>query len=62
MCLPYVSSIVAASDRDVVVTLTRRCSYLLDDLDRAIIRTAADGTTRLGTGAFSITSSIGRGA
>ena len=61
VCLPNVSSIVAASDREAVFTLTRRCSYLLDDLDRAINRTAADGTTRLGTGAFSITSSSAEG-
>jgi peptide/nickel transport system substrate-binding protein len=61
VCLPYVSSIAAASDREVVFTLTRRCSYLLDDLDRAISRTAADGATRIGTGAFSISSSSADG-
>ncbi len=61
VCLPNVSSIAAASDREAVFTLTRRCSYLLDDLDRAINRTAADGTTLLGTGAFSIASSSAEG-
>jgi len=57
VCLPNVASISAASDSEVVFTLTRRCSYLLDDLDSPISRTAADGKTRLGTGAFSIASS-----
>ena len=61
VCLPNVASISAASDREVVFTLTRRCSYLLDDLDRAISRTASDGETRLGTGAFSIASSSADG-
>ena len=61
VCLPYVSSIAAASDREVVFTLTRRCSYLLDDLDRAISRTAADGATRIGTGAFAMSSSSADG-
>ena len=60
VCLPNVSSIDAASDREAVFTLTRRCSYLLDDLDRAISGTAADGTT-LGTGAFSIASPSAEG-
>ena len=62
VCLPNVSSITAESDSEVVFTLTRRCSYLLDDLDRAISRTAADGKTSLGTGAFSIASSSADGA
>jgi peptide/nickel transport system substrate-binding protein len=57
VCLPGISSVAAPTDREVVVTLTRRCSYLLDDFDRAVTRTAADGKTRIGTGAFSITSS-----
>ena len=61
VCLPNVSSITAASDNEAVFTLTRRCSYLLDDLDRAISRTAADGTTHMGTGAFSIASSSAEG-
>jgi peptide/nickel transport system substrate-binding protein len=57
VCLPFVASVAARAEHDVVVTLTRRCSYLLDDFDRAVIRTAADGKTRIGTGAFSIVSS-----
>jgi len=57
VCLPDVASVAAPRDRDVVVTLTRRCSFLLDDFDRAVIRTAADGKTRIGTGAFAIASS-----
>jgi len=61
VCLPSVTSISAAGDREVVFTLTRRCSYLLDDLDRAISRTGADGKTQLGTGAFTITSSSADG-
>jgi peptide/nickel transport system substrate-binding protein len=61
VCLPNVASISAASDREAVFTLTRRCSYLLDDLDRAISRTSADGEVTVGTGAFSITSSSAEG-
>jgi len=57
VCLPHVAAARAVGDREVEVRLDRRCSYLLDDLDRAVIRTAADGTTRIGTGAFSIVSS-----
>jgi peptide/nickel transport system substrate-binding protein len=61
VCLPHVTSILAASDREVVFTLSRRCSYLLDDLDRAISRTASDGKTQLGTGAFTIAASSADG-
>jgi peptide/nickel transport system substrate-binding protein len=61
VCLPNVASISAASDREAVFTLTRRCSYLLDDLDHAISRTSADGEITVGTGAFSITSSSAEG-
>jgi peptide/nickel transport system substrate-binding protein len=57
VCLPDIASVGARTDRDVTVTLTRRCSYLLDDFDRSVARTAADGKTRVGTGAFSIVSS-----
>jgi len=57
ICLSAVASVAAPSDRVVLVNLSRRCSYLLDDLDRAVSRTAPDGKTRVGTGAFSITSS-----
>jgi peptide/nickel transport system substrate-binding protein len=57
VCLPSISSVVVRGDRDVIVSLTRRCSYLLDDFDRAVSRTAADGKTRIGTGAFAIASS-----
>jgi peptide/nickel transport system substrate-binding protein len=57
VCLPNVSSVIASSDRNVAVSLTRRCSYLLDDFDRAVSRTGADGKTRIGTGAFSIATS-----
>lgn len=56
-CLPRIAQVAASTDRDVTVRLTRRCSYLLDDLDRAVSKTAADGKTRVGTGAFAITSS-----
>jgi peptide/nickel transport system substrate-binding protein len=61
VCLPNVASISAPSDREAVFTLTRRCSYLLDDLDHAISRTSADGEITVGTGAFSITSSSAEG-
>jgi peptide/nickel transport system substrate-binding protein len=57
VCLPNIVSVTASTDHEVVVTLARRCSYLLDDFDRAISRTAADGKTRIGTGAFTIMSS-----
>jgi peptide/nickel transport system substrate-binding protein len=57
VCVPSVASVDVGSEREVIVALKRRCSYLLDDLDRAITRTAADGKTRIGTGAFAITSS-----
>jgi peptide/nickel transport system substrate-binding protein len=57
VCLADVASVAATGDHEVVVALTRRCSYLLDDIDRAVIRTAADGKTRIGTGAFSVVSS-----
>ena len=57
VCLPRVVSVAAQGDREVSITLSRRCSYLLDDLDRAVMRTGADGRTRVGTGAFSITPS-----
>ncbi|MGE5198399.1 MAG: ABC transporter substrate-binding protein, partial [Rhodospirillaceae bacterium] len=61
VCLPNVTSIAVASDLEAVFTLTRRCSYLLDDLDRAISRTSADGARSVGTGAFSIASSSAEG-
>jgi peptide/nickel transport system substrate-binding protein len=57
VCLSDVISVVARGDHDVVVSLKRRCSYLLDDLDRPVIRRAKDGRTRIGTGAFSVISS-----
>lgn len=57
VCLADVESVAAAGDSEVVVTLGRRCSYLLDDIDPAVSRTAADGKTRIGTGAFSVVSS-----
>jgi peptide/nickel transport system substrate-binding protein len=56
-CLADVASVTATGSSEVVVALTRRCSYLLDDIDRAVVRTAADGKTRIGTGAFAIVSS-----
>jgi peptide/nickel transport system substrate-binding protein len=61
VCLPYVSAIEAAGEREVDFTLTRRCAYLLDDLDRAIGRDAADGKARFGTGPFSLISSSADG-
>ena len=59
VCLPNIASVVARGDRAVVVTLTQRCSYLLDDLDLAIKKTAPGGVgkTRIGTGPFAIVSS-----
>jgi peptide/nickel transport system substrate-binding protein len=56
VCLPYVSSVATRGGSDVVVALSRRCSYLLDDFDSVVSRTAADGR-RVGTGAFAIVSS-----
>ncbi len=59
VCLPNIASVVARGDLAVVVTLTQRCSYLLDDLDLAIKKTApdGDGKTHIGTGPFAIVSS-----
>jgi peptide/nickel transport system substrate-binding protein len=57
VCLGYIAGVVASSDREVLVSLTQRCSYLLDDLDPPVTRTAPDGKSRLGTGPFSIESS-----
>lgn len=57
VCLSDVASVVAKGDREVAVSLKRRCSYLLDDLDRPVIRRAKNGKTRNGTGAFAVTSS-----
>jgi len=56
VCLGSIAGVVASSDREVLVTLTERCSYLLDDLDRTVTRLAPDGKSRLGTGPFSIVS------
>ncbi len=57
VCLPNVASVAARGDRDVVVSLARRCAYLLDDFDLAIRKTAPDGKTRIGTGPFAVASS-----
>jgi peptide/nickel transport system substrate-binding protein len=57
VCLGYITGVVASSDREVIVSLKQRCSYLLDDLDRTVTRPAPDGKSRLGTGPFSIVSS-----
>jgi peptide/nickel transport system substrate-binding protein len=57
VCLPNVASVATRGDRDVVVSLTRRCSYLLDDFDLAIRKTAPDGKAPIGTGAFAVASS-----
>jgi peptide/nickel transport system substrate-binding protein len=56
VCLGSIAGVAASSDREVVVTLTERCSYLLDDLDRTVTRVGPDGKSRLGTGPFSIVS------
>jgi len=57
VCLADVASVAATGGHEVVVALRRRCSYLLDDIDRAVSRTSADGKTRIGTGAFTVVSS-----
>ncbi len=44
---------VAVDGQDIVVTLARRCYYLLDDLDADISKTTPDGRL-VGTGPFSI--------
>lgn len=54
VCLRDVSG-VAVDGRDIVVSLTRRCYYLLDDLDTDISRTSA-GNRTVGTGPFAIES------
>jgi len=57
VCLGYIADVAAQGDLEVLVRLTRRCSYLLDDLDQPITRMATDGKTRVGTGPYSIVSS-----
>ena len=57
VCLPFIKGVDVLTDRDVAVRLTRRCAYLLDDLDRAVRRTPPSGAAPIGTGPFSITSS-----
>lgn len=55
-CLSRIASVDAPTDLEVAVTLKRRCSYLLDDFDGSVTRTADDEETQIGTGAFSIAS------
>jgi peptide/nickel transport system substrate-binding protein len=57
VCLGYIADVVARGDLEVLVRLTHRCSYLLDDLDQPVTRVAPDGKTRVGTGPYSIVSS-----
>jgi len=57
VCLGYIADVVARGDIEILVRLTHRCSYLLDDLDQPVTRMAPDGKTRVGTGPYSIVSS-----
>jgi peptide/nickel transport system substrate-binding protein len=57
VCVADVASVAVTGGHEVVVGLRRRCSYLLDDIDRAVSRMSADGKTRIGTGAFAVVSS-----
>jgi peptide/nickel transport system substrate-binding protein len=57
VCLGFIADVTVRGDLEVLVRLTQRCSYLLDDLDQPVTRTAPDGKTRVGTGPYSIVSS-----
>ncbi len=57
VCLGYIADVAAPGDLEVLIRLTQRCSYLLDDLDRPVTRVAPDGKTQVGTGPYSIVSS-----
>jgi peptide/nickel transport system substrate-binding protein len=57
VCVGYIADVVAQGDFEVLVRLTQRCSYLLDDIEWPVTRPAPDGKTKLGTGPFSIVSS-----
>ena len=53
-CLRDIADVTAIDDRDVDVTLTRRCFFLLDDLLSAVTRPHGPGAATVGTGPFSI--------
>ena len=53
-CLRDIADVTAIDDRDVDVTLTRRCFFLLDDLLSAVTRPRGPGAAAVGTGPFSI--------
>lgn len=55
-CLGDIAGVAQLGDREVAVTLRRRCAYLLDDLETAVSRPAKDGKARIGTGPFTIVS------
>jgi peptide/nickel transport system substrate-binding protein len=61
VCLPDISHVSAEGDHDVVVRLTRRCYYLLDDLRVQVTRPGpivpGQNETDIGTGPFSVVSS-----
>jgi peptide/nickel transport system substrate-binding protein len=56
VCLKDITGVTTIGDRDVEVTLKRRCFYLLDDLLDDVTRPAANGEDKVGTGPFSIAS------
>ena len=55
-CLEDIDRVEATGERDVDVTLRRRCSFLLDDLMRPVIRQTGSGAEDVGTGPFSVVS------
>ena len=55
-CLSDIDRVTATGERDVEVTLRRRCFFLLDDLLRTVTRATGSGSARVGTGPFSVVS------
>ena len=52
VCLADIAGAAVDGERDVVIRLTRPCSYLLEELDIAVARTTDDGH-QMGTGPYS---------
>jgi len=52
VCVPDITGVSVAGERELVVTLRRRCSYLLEDFDSTITKPSATGSRPIGTGPF----------
>ncbi|MEI6666750.1 MAG: ABC transporter substrate-binding protein [Acidobacteriota bacterium] len=59
VCARDISDVTLVNDRELVVRLSRRCAFLLEDLDQRISRPSARGGPDVGTGPFAIASSTG---